>query len=90
VFDVQGVAHFVADDVCIAAGTKPPLKNALKWGGVPLLRHGENKYFSESSVQDFLMPLAEKDYQANRLLILIRNNVLRKLDKQRDQEKLYG
>src|SRR5512146_315772 len=89
-FDDDGVAHFVADDVCVASGTNPPLKSAQKWGGAQLLTHGENRFFSESSVQDYLMPLAHKNYDANRLLVHIRNNVLRRLDRQRGEVKRSG
>lgn len=89
-FDERGSARFVASDVCVAIGTKPPLKDVLRYGGVPLLIYGGHACFSESDIQDFLLPLSTRNHDANRLLILIRNNVLRKLDKQRDAEKLYG
>jgi hypothetical protein len=88
--DVHGEAYFVAYDICIAVGTNPPLKDAKKWGGFLLFTYGENLFFSESSVQEFLMPLAHKSHDANRLLILIRKNVLNKLNKQRDQNRQYG
>lgn len=89
-FDERGSARFVASDVCVAIGAKPPLKDVLRYGGVPLLIYGGHACFSESDIQDFLLPLSTRNHDANRLLILIRNNVLRKLDKQRDAEKLYG
>jgi hypothetical protein len=88
--DVHGEAYFVANDVCIAVGTNPPLKDAKKWGGIQLFTYCDNSFFSESSVQEFLMPLAHKSLDANRLLILIRRDVLNKLNKQRDNNKLYG
>lgn len=89
-FDERGRARFVASDVCDAIGTKSPLKDALRYGGVPLLVYGGHACFSESDIQEFLLPLSTKNHDANRLLILIRNNVLRKLGKQREAEKLYG
>lgn len=89
-FDERGGARFLANDVCIAIGTKPPLKDMLRYGGVPLLTFGGHACFSESGIQDFLLPLSTKNHDANRLLTLIRNNALRKLDKQREAEKLYG
>lgn len=85
VLDKHGWAHFVADDICSAAGTNPPLKNALKWGGVQLTLYGDIRCFSESSVLDYLAPLAAKDFEANRLLVLIRNHQ-RRLEKQRNEK----
>jgi len=83
-FDEQELPCFVASDVCIAIGTRVPPKGILKCGGVPLQSCREHACFSETSVQDYLLPLATNNYEANRLLLLIRNNVLRKLNKQRD------
>lgn len=83
-FNHQGSPWFVASDVCIAVGTKAPPKGSLKWGSVPLFIYGKHVCFSERHVQEYLIPLAIKNHAANRLLLNIRNNVLRKLDKQRD------
>lgn len=80
VLDSQGRAHYVADDICSATGTKPPIRNAQQWGGVRLSLYGGIMCFPESSVQDYLLPLASKDYDANRLLLLIRNHVQRKME----------
>lgn len=89
-FDEHGIPWFVASDVCIAIGAKAPIKGVMKWGGVPLALHGEHVCFSEENIQTYLTPLAIHNYAANRLLINIRNNVLRKLEKQRDEKKLFG
>lgn len=89
-FDEHGSPWFVASDICIAIGTKTPARDAMKWGGTPLLLRGEHVYFSEENVQLYLTPLAINNHAANRLLVNIRNNVLRKLEKQRDDKKLYG
>ena len=89
-FDSKGAPRFVASDVCLAVGLKAPRKDDLKCGGAPLLIHGEYASFTEESVQAFLLPLAIKNHDANRLLTLIRNNVLRKLEKQRDDKKCLG
>lgn len=89
-FDHQGNPWFVAKDVCIAIGTKPPKKDDLKCGGVPLLTHGNLVSFSEANIQAYLISLAMNNHTANRLLVNIRNNVLRKLEKQRDDKKRYG
>jgi hypothetical protein len=86
-FNHQGSPWFVANDVCTAICTKVPPKGSLKWGGVPLFKYGENVCFSEKHVQDYLIPLAIKNHDANRLLLNIRNNVLRKLDKQRELQR---
>jgi hypothetical protein len=89
-FDHQGNPWFVAKDVCIAIGVKPPKKGDLKCGSVPLLTHGELICFSETNVQAYLTSLAMNNHAANRLLVNIRNNVLRKLEKQRDDKKRYS
>jgi len=89
-FDKKGQPWFVASDVCLVVGLKAPGKDDLKCGGVPLLFHGEHASFSEDSVQIFLTPLAIENHDASRLLTLIRNNVLRKLEKQRDDQKRFG
>jgi hypothetical protein len=89
-FDNKGQPWFVASDVCLAVGLKAPRKDDLKCGGVPLLIHGEYASFSEETVQTFLVSLAINNHDASRLLTLIRNNVLRKLEKQRDDKKRYG
>jgi hypothetical protein len=88
-FDKQGSPRFIARAVCACVGMPPPAKDALRWGGVPLLREGKHVYFTEADVQAYLVPLAVNNPAANRLLLLIRNNVLRKLEKQRDDEKRY-
>ncbi|MGA7594183.1 MAG: hypothetical protein WCA64_03225 [Gallionella sp.] len=86
-FNHQGSPWFVASDVCIAVGTKVPPKGSIKWGGVPLFIYGKHVCFSEKHVQDYLIPLAIKNHAANRLLLNIRNNILRKLDKQRELQR---
>ena len=87
-FDNHNQPWFVARDICNAIGTKAPIQNALQCGGIPLLRHNENDCFSEANVQAYLVPLAIRNRAANRLLISIRNDVLRKLDRQHDQKTL--
>jgi len=89
-FDERGRPWFVASDVCTAIGAKIPAKGATKCGDTALLLRGENVCFSEENVQAYLIPLALHNHAANRLLVNIRNNVLRKLEKQRDNERLYG
>jgi hypothetical protein len=87
-FDSQNHPWFVAQDICKAIGAKVPDEDAIQCGGIPLLRHGENDCFSEANVQAYLVPLAINNRAANRLLISIRNEVLRKLDQQRDHCEL--
>jgi len=89
-FDEQGSPRFIARTVCAAIGMPPPAKNALRWGGVPLLREGKHVYFTEADVQAYLAPLATRNRAANRLLQLIRNDVLRKVEKRREDERRYG
>jgi hypothetical protein len=88
-FGERGSPRFIAGDVCAAVGTPPPAKDALQCGGVPLLRVGAHLYFSEADVQTYLAPMATNNHAAKRLLLLIRNVVLRKVEKQRDDEKRY-
>jgi len=88
-FDEQGSPRFIASDVCSAIGVPPPAKGALHCGGVPLLREGKYAYFSEADVQTHLTLRAVSNHAANRLLILIRNNVLRRIEKRRENEMRY-
>lgn len=88
-FGAKGSPIFIASDICSAVGLPPPTKEASQWSGVPLLREGKYVYFSEVDVQTYLVPRAVKNHAANRLLLLIRNNVLRKIEKQREDEKRY-
>ena len=89
-FDHQGNPWFVAKDVCIAIGVKPPKKDDLKCGAFPILKHGDLMCLSEANVQAYLTSLAMSNHTANRLLVNIRSNVLRKLEKQRDDKRRYG
>jgi hypothetical protein len=78
----DGSPRFIANDICIAVGVKPPDKNAIKWGGASLLIYEGQFCFSRESVQDFLTPLAIENREANRLLVKLRNEVFRKQDRQ--------
>jgi hypothetical protein len=89
IFGEQGSPRFIASDVCSALGLPPPTKDALQCGGMPLLREGKYAYFSEADVQTYLALRAVNNHAANRLLVLIRNNVLRRIEKQRDDEKRF-
>ena len=89
-FDKQGSPRFIASDVCSAVGVPSPAKDAMNWGGVPLLREGAHAYFSEADVQTYLARRAVKNHAANRLLLLIRNDVIRKLAKQCEDEQRYA
>jgi hypothetical protein len=87
-FDARGNAWFLAKDVCAAIGVKPPIRDALRWGGVPLLQ-GKHVCFSEDGVHTYLAPLA-KSHEAARLLTLIRNDLLRKLNREREAQHVYS
>ena len=89
-FDNKGSPWFVAIDVCAAIGTKPPRKDDLKCGGIPVLEFGGYTCFSADNVQAYLTPIGIKNHEASRLLVNIRNNVLRKLEKQKDDAKRFG
>lgn len=86
-FDEQGSPRFIASAICASIGVPRPTKNALRWGGVPLLREGKHVYFTETDVQTYLASIATNNHAANRLLSLIRNEVLRKVEKQREAER---
>ena len=81
--------RFVARDICTAVGLPPPAKGAVHCGGVPLLWKGKYAYFSEAGVQTYLASRAVSNRAANRLLLLIRNHVLRRIEKQRDERKRF-
>jgi hypothetical protein len=89
-FDEQGSPRFIAREICACIGMPPPTKDALRWGGVPLLRKGKYVYFTAADVQTYLVPIAVDSPAAKRLLLLIRNNVLRKVEKRREDERRYG
>ena len=89
IFGEQESPRFMASDVCFAIGVPPPAKDALQWGGVPLLREGKYAYFSEADVQTYLALRAVNNRAANRLLVLIRNNVLRRIEKRREDEQRF-
>jgi hypothetical protein len=55
----------------------------------PLLREGKHVYFTEMDVQTYLASIAARNRAANRLLLLIRNEVLRKVETQRENERRY-
>ena len=89
-FGEDGSPRFVAGDICAAAGTPAPAKDASQWRGVPLSREGKHTYFGEADVQAYLELRAVRNHAANRLLVLIRNDVLFKLKKRRDDEKRFN
>jgi hypothetical protein len=88
-FDEYGSPRFIASAVCDSVGMPPPTKAALRWAGVQLLREGKNVYFTETDVQTFLVRIAVENPAANRLLLLIRNNVLRKVEKRREDVRRH-
>ena len=88
-FGDSGHPRFIASDVCAAVGAPAPTKDALLWSGVSLSREGKYAYFGEADVQTYLAPRAVRNHAANRLLLLIRNDVLRKVEKHREDEKRY-
>lgn len=88
-FGYKGRARFIASDVCTAIGASAPGKDALQCGGVPLSREGKYAYFGEADVQAYLTLRAVRNHAANRLLLLIRQEVLRKLERHREDDKRY-
>jgi hypothetical protein len=88
-FGDKGSPRFIASDVCAAAGSPAPTKDALLWSGVSLLREGKYAYFGEADVQTYLALRAVRNHAAKRLLLLIRNGVLHKVEKQREDAKRY-
>lgn len=86
-FDEQGSPRFIASAICASVGETPPARGALRCNGIPLLRLGKHVYFTEAGVQSYLAPMATRNHAASRLLLLIRNDVLRKVEKQREHER---
>jgi hypothetical protein len=80
-FDGQGSPRFIAADICAAIGVSPPSRDARRCDGVPLIIEGKYVYFMEDGVQTYLAAIAVKNRAANRLLILIRTKILRKIEK---------
>lgn len=89
-FDHKGSPWFVASDVCMAVGNAAPGKGAMQCDGFPLFMYGRHSGFSATSVQAYLAALAIHNHEANRLLLNIRNNLLRKLEKQKEDKQRYG
>jgi len=85
--DNRSSPWFIASDVCRAIGNKAPTRGARNLAGNPLTSRGNEVYLSESAVQAYLTPLAVDNDAANRLLVIIRNDVLRRLGKTRDVKK---
>ena len=85
-FGDKGSPRFIASDVCTAVGASAPAKDASVWSGVPLSREGKHAYFSEADVQTYLALRAVRNHAANRLLLLIRKDILRKVEKRREDE----
>lgn len=83
-FGHDGNPRFIASDICIAIGVKPPAKDANRWGGAVLLNNEGQICFSRESVQEFLSPLVLYNHEAKRLLVKLRNEVFRKQDKERE------
>lgn len=88
-FGDKGNPRFIASDVCTAVGSPLPTKDALLCSGVPLSREGNYAYFGEADVQAFLALRAVRNHAAKRLLLLIQNDILRKVQKRRDDKKRY-
>lgn len=88
-FGSQGSPRFIASDVCTAIGATAPTKDALLWNGVPLLREDKYVYFGEADVQTYLALRAVRNHAAKRLLLLIRNDVLHKIEKRRDDARRF-
>jgi len=88
-FGDKGSPRFIASDVCTAVGSPAPTKDAFLCSGVSLSREGKYAYFGEADVQTYLALRAVRNHAANRLLLLIRNDILRKVEKRREDEKRY-
>ncbi|TSA13722.1 MAG: hypothetical protein D4R74_09325 [Betaproteobacteria bacterium] len=88
-FGEDGNPRFVASDICAAVGTSAPAKDALEWRGVALSREGKHAYFGEADVQTYLELRAVRNHAAKRLLVLIRTDVLFKLEKRRDDARRF-
>jgi hypothetical protein len=88
-FGDDGSPRFIASDVCAAVGSPAPAKDTLLCSGVSLSRVGKYAYFGEEDVQSYLALRSVRNHAAKRLLHLIRNDVLRRVKKHRDDEQRY-
>lgn len=89
-FDPKGCPWFVAQDVCRAIGTQAPSNRAQDFNGTRLVRRNNLCCFTESSVGEYLARLAIENHDAKRLLVLLKTQVLRRVEKDREQKRLYG
>lgn len=83
-FGPNGIPRFVAKDICAAIEVEPPSKEAITWGGIPLLVYEEQMWFTRDSVQQYLAPLCMDNHEASLLLVKLRNEVFRKHDRERE------
>jgi hypothetical protein len=88
-FGDKGSPRFIASDVCAAVGAPAPTKGSLLWSGVALSREGRYLYFGEADVQTYLALRAVRNHAASRLLVLIRKDVLHKIEKHREDAERY-
>lgn len=89
-FDKQGSPWFVAKDVCAAIGEKAPGNRAINWAGVQLIRCNDLCCFSEEAVKLYLTPLSAGNHDARRLLVILQGQIFRRIEKEREQKKLFG
>ena len=86
----DGTFWFVARDVCAAIGIDPPDKRARQWHGQTLVMHHALPCMTESGIEHFLQARAIDDADARRLLTLIKQQILRKRDVERERTARFG
>lgn len=89
-FDSQGAPWFVAKDVCRAINASPPGKGKIEWGGGRLVMRQGMSCFTEQGIAAYLAPYAINNGDARRLLVLVQQQVMRKVDDSRDKARRYS
>jgi prophage antirepressor-like protein len=85
IFLQENKPYFMANDICSAVGAKFPGKGATRMGGQILLTHQGQSYFSAAAVEAYLVQRAVLNHEANRLLVSLKNEVFRKMNKLEEQ-----
>jgi hypothetical protein len=80
-FDARGQPWFVARDICAAIDAPTPGRLSKQW---------DMACFSADGVTQFLSARAINNEDARRLLVLLQQEVFRKLARESEREKHYG
>ncbi|MDD2775436.1 MAG: hypothetical protein PHU06_05745 [Gallionella sp.] len=85
--DEVGQAHFVAKDVCLSIGKPAPKQNTL--ANLSIFKSDKPFCFSENSIKTYLNSLSAQNRAAARLLVILQNQLLQQLERERDTALRY-